>query len=173
MAALDRRTFLRTAGRMAVGVAAVDAGQAPADSPPPPKGLDAALKALDGDGTMAVPTGAVRRLGDQRMRIVGTVRALQFSPRGTTLVSATSGELRGWDPRTGKVLFRLNFPEDASVESGRLTSRDTFLLLVRPHSGNSEGNSDSMRSATGNWSAGRRGSSFRTLSERLIRRTGP
>ena len=86
---------------------------------------------------MPLPAGAARRLGDPRMRIPGHINALQFSPTGTTLVSATSGELRGWDPRTGKVLFRLDFPSDGSVDSGRLTSRDTFLLMVRPNSGQS------------------------------------
>ena len=86
---------------------------------------------------MPRPAGATRRLGDSRMRILGHINALQFSPKGITLVSATSGELRGWDPRTGKVLFRLNFPTDASVDSGRLTTRDTFLLMVRPNSGQS------------------------------------
>src|SRR3954454_18589860 len=102
----DRRTFFRTSGRLAVGIAAAEAGTALGDSLPPPMPPDGALKPLDGTGLMPVPAGAARRLGDPRMRILGHINALQFSPKGTTLVSATSGELRGWDPRTGKVLFR-------------------------------------------------------------------
>jgi WD40 repeat protein len=136
MSAPDRRTFLYAAGQLAVGIAAADAGAVFAQDPP--KDPNAPLQSLDGDGQLALPPGAVRRLGDPRMRILGSIKALQFSPKGTTLVSAMGGELRGWDPRTGKVLFRLNFPSDASVDSGRLTSRDTFALLIRPHAGNSQ-----------------------------------
>lgn len=128
MFAPDRRAFFR----LAAGAAALDAGRLLATSPPPPKPA-AALKPLDGTGVVPLPTGVLRRLGTPAMRIPGNVNALQFSPKGTTLVSATSGELRGWDPRTGKVLFRLPFPDEASVDAGRLTSRDTFVLLVRPH----------------------------------------
>ena len=136
MFAPDRRTFLRSAGRLAL---AVSAGPALADSLPPPGASkpDDGLKPLAGNGVLEVPSGAVRRLGDSKMRIPGNLNALQFSPRGTTLVTATSGELRGLDPRTGKVLFRLAFPSEGTVDSGRLTSRDTFaLLVVRPNSGN-------------------------------------
>jgi WD40 repeat protein len=134
----DRRTFLRAAGHLGVGVAAANAATALGDSLPPPTPPEGALKRLEGTGVMPLPAGAARRLGDTRMRILGHINALQFSPTGTTLVSATSGELRGWDPRTGKVLFRLDFPAGVSVDSGRLTSRDTFLLMVRPNSGQSQ-----------------------------------
>jgi WD40 repeat protein len=137
MADPDRRTFLQAAGRLGAGLVAANSGAALGDSLPPPMPPEGALKPLDGTGIMPLPAGAARRLGDPRMRILGHINALQFSPKGTTLVSATSGELRGWDPRTGKVLFRLNFPSEASVDSGRLTSRDTFLLMVRPNSGQS------------------------------------
>jgi WD40 repeat protein len=136
MSAPDRRTFLQAAGQLAAGIAAADAGAVFAQDPP--KDVNAPLLPLDGDGKLSVPAGALRRLGDPRMRILGSIKALQFSPKGTTLVSAAAGELRGWDPRSGKVLFRLNFPNEASVDSGRLTSRDTFVLLVRPHAGNSQ-----------------------------------
>jgi WD40 repeat protein len=134
MSAPDRRTFLQAAGQLAAGLAAADAFC----TSPPPGNPNASLEPLGGDGQLALPAGALRRLGDPRMRILSSIKALQFSPKGTTLVSATAGELRGWDPRTGKVLFRLNFPGDASIDSGRLTSRDTFGLLVRPHAGNSQ-----------------------------------
>jgi WD40 repeat protein len=63
------------------------------------------------------------------------LNAIRFTPTGTTLVAATSGELRGWDPRTGKVKFRLNYPEGGSVNSGRVTSRDEFALIVNSSTG--------------------------------------
>ena len=107
----DRRTFLRTAGRLTAGVAVLHAGRLPAQPVNPPRiNPDDPLKPLGGTGVLELPAGAARRLGTTAMRISGNVNALQFSPKGTTLVSATSGELRGWDPRTGKVLFRLPFP---------------------------------------------------------------
>jgi WD40 repeat protein len=131
MIAPDRRTFLQSAAGLAIGTTPLLA-----TSPPPPSGkTEVALKSAEGEGLLPLPPGAVRRLGDPRMRIPGHVNALQFSPRGTTLVSASSSELRGWDPKTGKVLFRLAYPSEGSVDSGRLTSRDTFALLVRPNSG--------------------------------------
>jgi WD40 repeat protein len=136
MLAPDRRHFLRTAGHLAGGIAAADVGSALGQALPPPMDPEPALKPCNGNGQMPMPAGAIRRLGTSNMRIQGHVNAIQFSPKGNTLVSATSGELRGWDPRTGNVLFRLQFPAESSVDSGRLTSKDTFVLLVRPHSGN-------------------------------------
>jgi WD40 repeat protein len=70
------------------------------------------------------------------MRIPGDLQAVQFSPKGNTLIGAGREELRGWDPQTGKVLFRFKHPEGASIDAGRLTSRDTIAVLVRSHSGN-------------------------------------
>ncbi|HEX3151385.1 MAG TPA: WD40 repeat domain-containing protein [Gemmataceae bacterium] len=130
MIAPDRRTFLQATAGLALGAAPVLG-----TSPPPPSGkTEVALKPAEGKEFLPLPPGASRRLGDPRMRILGHINALQFSPKGTTLVSATSGELRGWDPRTGKVLFRYSYPAESNVDSGRLTSRDTFALLVRPNS---------------------------------------
>jgi WD40 repeat protein len=94
------------------------------------------LKPADGSGVLELPPGA-RRLGDPRMRCPGGIKALQFAPNGKTLVSASWGELRGWDPATGRVMWRLAFPSEATVDSGRLTSRNTFILLCRPNSGGS------------------------------------
>jgi WD40 repeat protein len=136
MFAPDRRTFLSSAGCLSLGTTILDAVSDAAMAVVATSGKPGAgLKPHDGDGLLALPAGAVRRLGDQRMRILSNINALQFSPKGTTLVSATSGELRGWDPRTGRVLFRFYFPADSSVDSGRLTSRDTFVLMVRLDAG--------------------------------------
>jgi WD40 repeat protein len=130
--ALDRRALLSAAGHLALGAVAVGASSAPR---PQPKAEDG-LKLAAGEGLLPIPSGATGRLGDPRLRVQGYLNALQYSPRGTALVAASGDELRAWNPRTGKVLFRLDYPEGASVDAGRLTSRDTFALLVRPHSGN-------------------------------------
>jgi WD40 repeat protein len=127
----DRRDFLHAAGCLAAGVATARA-TSPPPKPTPKDGVG--LKILEGDGTPDLPSGAVRRLGATRMRVTGYVNKLQFSPRGTTLVAASGKELRAWDPVTGRVKFRLGYPDNASIDSGRLTDRDTFVLLVRPHS---------------------------------------
>jgi WD40 repeat protein len=136
MSAPDRRTFLWTAGRLALGAGALATRSALGDSLPPVMTPDA-LKPAEGDGVLALPAGAARRLGDTRMRIPGHINGFRISPKGTTLITATSGELRGWDPKTGKVLFRLGFPNEAWVDSGRLTTDDCLALLVRPNSGSS------------------------------------
>ncbi|HKB00928.1 MAG TPA: WD40 repeat domain-containing protein [Gemmataceae bacterium] len=130
-AAPDRRDFLAAAGQLVFG--AVTA----ATSPPPPISKPGdPLRVIEGDGLVPLPTGAVRRLGTERMRIAGDLKAVQFSPKGNVLIGAGREELRAWDPRTGKVLFRFKYPEGASVDAGRLTSRDTIAVLVRSHSGN-------------------------------------
>src|SRR6187200_482684 len=98
-AAPDRRDFLSAAGQLVVAAAA-------ATSPPPsaPK-PGAGLSVISGDGLIPLPLGATRRLGTERMRVPGDLKAVQFSPKGDTLVGAGREELRAWDPRTGKVLF--------------------------------------------------------------------
>src|SRR4051812_27989840 len=110
-AAPDRRDFLSAAGQLVVGAVAA------ATSPPPPAPKSGAgLSVISGDGLITLPLGAARRLGAERMRIPGDLKAVQFSPKGDTLVGAGREELRAWDPRTGKVLFRLKYPEGASVD---------------------------------------------------------
>jgi WD40 repeat protein len=121
----DRRDFLSAAGQFVVG--AVAAGKSPPPGPKPETGLTP----ISGTGLTPLPAGATRRLGTERMRVPGHLNRVQFSPKGNTLVGASGEELRAWDPRTGKVLFRLKYPEGGSIDSGRLTSRDTFALLVR------------------------------------------
>jgi len=131
MSALDRRDFLQTAGPLALVSLT---GQAAPPPIPKAKGGEG-LKPLPGDSELALTTGVTRRLGTTRMRLPGYVNRLAFSPKGTTLVAASGNELRGWDPKTGKVLFRVAYPADSNVDSGRLTSKDTFTLLVRSNSG--------------------------------------
>jgi WD40 repeat protein len=131
----DRRKFLRAAGHMTLGTVAFWPGVTSAKSPPPPPPKGTPLKVIEGDGVLPLPAGATTRLGDPRLRVPGDVNAVQFSPRGTTLVAASGSELRAWDPRTGRILFRVKYPERASVNSGRLTSADTFALLVQPEVG--------------------------------------
>ncbi|MBO0698157.1 MAG: WD40 repeat domain-containing protein [Zavarzinella sp.] len=127
----DRRDFLSAASQLVIGAVAT------ATSPPPVQSNPgAALVVAPGDGLTPLPVGASHRLGTQRLRASGDLKRVQFSPKGNTLIGASAEELRAWDPRTGKVLFRLKYPEGASVDSGRLTSQDTFALLVRTHNGN-------------------------------------
>src|SRR5262245_50344906 len=134
-AAVDRREFLCAAGSAAFAGSVLGPRPALATSPPPHIPAGTPLKTIEGDGHMQLPAGAVGRLGSSRMRVPGRVNALQFSPRGNPLVAASGSELRAWDPRTGKVLFCLGYPQRASVSAGRLTSVDSFALLVQPESG--------------------------------------
>src|SRR5438105_2622490 len=129
---LDRREFFGLTLPLAIGVVAADATSPP--PPNPPKKGDK-LKAADGPEMLPLPTGAAGRLGSPRMRVNGYVNKAQFSPKGNVIVAASS-ELRGWDPNTGKVVFRLAYPDDTSIDAGRLTTRDTFVLLIRADSGN-------------------------------------
>jgi len=133
--AVDRREFLCVAGNLAFGASITGSGSARATSPPPPVPGGTALKTIAGDGIDPLPAGAKGRLGSPRMRVPGHVNALQFSPRGNTLVAASGSEIRAWDPSTGKILFRLGYPERASISGGRLTSVDSFALLVQPDAG--------------------------------------
>lgn len=128
----DRREFLGLALPLAIGVVTADATSPP--PPNPPKKGDA-LKAATGSEVLPLPAGASGRLGSPRMRVNGHVNKAQFAPKGNVLVAASS-ELRGWDPNTGKVVFRLAYPDNTSIDAGRLTTRDTFVLLIRAQSGN-------------------------------------
>jgi WD40 repeat protein len=92
------------------------------------------LKPSTGDEVLPLPPGASGRLGSPRMRVNGYVNRIQFAPKGNTLIAASS-ELRAWDPRTGKVVFRFGYPDNNSIDSGRLTSRDSLVLLVQSQSG--------------------------------------
>ncbi len=133
MSVPDRRDFLHTSVPIAL---ATLAGQAASPPPPKPKAKgEDGLKARPGDEDLALPSGATGRLGTTRMRLPGYLNRLAFSAKGTTLVAASGEELRAWDPKTGKVLFRVSYPAERNVDSGRLTSRDTFALLARPSSG--------------------------------------
>jgi WD40 repeat protein len=128
----DRRDFIATAVPLAFAVAA---GKATSPPFPVPAKVGDLLPAPASAEVLPLPAGATGRLGSPRMRVNGYVNKLQFSPKGTTLVVASGSEVRAWDPRNGKVSFRVGYPKRASVDSGRLTSRDTFVLLVRPESG--------------------------------------
>lgn len=134
MPAPDRRDFLRAAPLALAAAARAAAVPPPPKAPAKAKG-DGGLKVITADEVAPLPAGATGRLGSPRMRLTGHMNALQFSPRGTTLVGATSGEIRAWDPGTGKVRFRLGYPDESWVEAGRLTDRDSFALLVRPNAG--------------------------------------
>ena len=134
-AAADRREFLRAAGHFALGMSVLDPESLHATSPPPRVPAGTGLKTIEGEGLMPLPAGAKGRLGSPRMRVPGHVNAIQFAPRGHTLVAASGSEIRAWDPRTGKVLFRLGYPQNASISGGRLTSVDSFALLVQPDTG--------------------------------------
>lgn len=124
----DRRQFLVTALPLVFGTMSVHG-----TSPPPV--MPDELKPIKTDEVLPLPAGATKRLGSPRLRVHGYVNKLQFSPKGTTLVAASGSELRGWDPPTGKVTFRVGYPVNASVDAGRLTSKDTFALLVRSNTG--------------------------------------
>jgi WD40 repeat protein len=133
MASLDRRDFFGVALPLVVGAVSLDAASPP-PVPAPPK-IGDALKPVKSEEVLKLPAEASARLGDPKLRLPGYVNAVQFSPKGTTLVGASSEEIRAWDPRTGKVKFRIGYPDQASVDAGRLTNRDTFALLVRPNTG--------------------------------------
>ena len=62
---------------------------------------------LDGHG-VALPPGALNRLGSQRFRNNDTVGALVFEPDGKAIASACAdGSVRLWDAATGKLRWRL------------------------------------------------------------------
>jgi len=134
---VNRRQFLRVSGPLAFGTQILISGTSCGTSPPAPAPAGAGLKVIAGEGLVALPSGASRRLGSPHMRTPRDVKAIQFAPRGSTLVAATGSELRAWDWRTGKILFRLNYPEQSSIPGGRLTTGDSFALLVKPYSGES------------------------------------
>ena len=111
----DRRELLCAAGHIALDVGVRTGRQSYIATPRVP---GTALRS-EGDESLPLPAGASRRLAaDARPR---PCQRIQFSPRGTTLVR----ERVGPPGRTGKVLFRLNYPQQASVSAGRLTSADS------------------------------------------------
>jgi len=70
--------------------------------PPPP-----AVPRLDRDG-VALPPGALNRLGSQRFRHPNQVDGLVFAPDGKAIASACAdGSVRLWDAATGKLRWRL------------------------------------------------------------------
>jgi WD40 repeat protein len=92
-------------------------GPAPAAAPP--------LR-CDRDGD-PLPPGAVARIGTVRWRHPG-IAALAFGPRGKTLVSVGSGELRVWDMASGRVLRRLRTGPDNTLSAA--LSRDGKVVAV-------------------------------------------
>jgi WD40 repeat protein len=132
MQELDRRDFLRAAVPLGLSAAMLEATSPP---PIPPPKVGDTLKEVTTDEVLKLPAEAAYRLGQPRLRIPGYVNAIQFSPRGTTLVGASGTEIRAWDPATGKVKFRVSYPEGSSVDAGRLTNRDTFTLMLHSNTG--------------------------------------
>src|SRR5262245_40634798 len=129
----DRREFIGAIVPAAIGVSIAAGTSVPLSTNKPPK-IGDTLKPSTGNEVLSLPYGANGRLGSPRMRVNGYVNRIQFSPKGDTLVAASS-ELRAWDPRTGKVTFRFGYPDNNSIDGGRLTSRDTFVLLMQSGSG--------------------------------------
>ena len=150
----DRREFLGTAAPFVVGVVAGTAAPPPPVPAKRPKPADL-MKTLTGAEALPLPAGASVRLGSPRMRM-DDIRRIQFAPKGSTLVAVNTLELRAWDVTTGKIRFRLGFPENRSIETGRLTNRDTFALLVRSSSGPNRYEFRHYSFAQGNWWSPRR-----------------
>lgn len=70
----------------------------------PTKPLEKTQKRVDRYGD-PLPPGAIARLGTVRLRHSGRVNVVAFAPDGTALISGDEkGEMRLWDPATGKLL---------------------------------------------------------------------
>jgi RNA polymerase sigma factor (sigma-70 family) len=103
---------------LGAGVVYLPTTQTPPGKGAPAKGAPAPLQVnvkedsplaprLDRDG-VALPPGALNRLGSQRFRNNETVDALVFAPDGKAIASACAdGSVRLWDAATGKLRWRL------------------------------------------------------------------
>ncbi len=76
---------------------------------PTPKPADS--DRLDAEGN-PLPAAAVARLGTLRLNHGAPVDHVAFAPDGKLLASAGNGEIRLWDPRTGREVRQLGQPRD-------------------------------------------------------------
>ncbi len=57
-----------------------------------------------------LPAGAVARLGSNRFRVLGWVRAVAFAADDRTVLACTHDDLRVWERATGKLIRRFKLP---------------------------------------------------------------
>src|SRR4051812_5313032 len=68
-------------------------------------------KAGNGD-VLALPPGAIARLGSSRMRHGAWVKDIAYSPNGKRLASVGYDDaVQGWDAETGQPLFAVKRPD--------------------------------------------------------------
>jgi hypothetical protein len=92
----------------------------------------------------ALPTGAIRQLGEVRISNIGNVLSLAFAPDGKTLAAGNwDDKVRLWDAATGKEIRHLKGPNNlvsklAYSPDGKLLvtqSRDSALRIWDPQTG--------------------------------------
>src|SRR4051794_4931400 len=96
----------------------------PIPATPPPKPLPRPT-----DDLPPLPDGAFRRLGSRRFRTGKPISRLQFSPSGKLLIGADREEIRGWEVANAKPVFAMPYPQKMTLTAGRVTSRDTIVVL--------------------------------------------
>lgn len=132
VSSLDRRVFLSS---LLSGFYLAQATAVRGEKPAVEEKIGSDLKPITTADWDELPKGAITRLGSSNFRLSNNISAVRFSGNSTHLIAADSDEIRAYDPATGKVLFRYNYPAAVSTNSGELTTEDSFALLVRPSSG--------------------------------------
>jgi WD40 repeat protein len=85
----------------------------------------------DLDPVPPLPEGALRRIGEDRFRHDGYVRALALSADGTTAYTVAGDSVYAWDLATGRLKWRTRGLRDPHAETGRIAEAGDRVLVAR------------------------------------------